>query len=243
MGSYGGSHHHRLMTHTATASATAAADRIDRAARYAALRDPQTFTVTARGESVTFESRLSDDDAQDLLQHCSGRFARSLWEQSHERGLSERQLAWAHKLSTDMLAERQSASQDPAAAPQFEALFAAFQAARDKGAKRLTLRFAGVNVKPNRDNTALWVTSQTEREEGNYGLQPKYLGKVTPTAMDSRLGDDIKAVLMEAAQDPLTAAIRYGKESGECSCCGRELTDPRSIERGIGPICATKFGW
>lgn len=239
MGSYGGSHHHRLMTTTAAASAS----RVDRAARYAALRDPQTFTVTARGESVTFESRLSDDDAQDLLQYCSGRFARSLWEQSHERGLSERQIAWAHKLSTDMLAERQSASEDPAAPSQFEALFAAFQAARDKGAKRLTLRFAGINVKPNRAGDALWVTSQTEREEGNYGLQPKYLGKVTTNGMDSRLGDDIKAVLMEAAQDPLTAAIRYGKQSGACSCCGRELTDPRSIERGIGPICATKFGW
>jgi hypothetical protein len=239
VGSYGGSHHHRLMTTTAAASAS----RVDRAARYAALRDPQTFTVTARGESVTFESRLSDDDAQDLLQYCSGRFARSLWEQSHERGLSERQIAWAHKLSTDMLAERQSASEDPAAPSQFEALFAAFQAARDKGAKRLTLRFAGINVKPNRAGDALWVTSQTEREEGNYGLQPKYLGKVTTNGMDSRLGDDIKAVLMEAAQDPLTAAIRYGKQSGACSCCGRELTDPRSIERGIGPICATKFGW
>lgn len=243
MGSYGGSSHTTAMTTTTAAAAAASASRVDRAARYAALRDPQTFTVTARGESVTFESRLSDDDAQDLLQYCSGRFARSLWEQSHERGLSERQMAWAHKLSTDMLAERQSASEDPAAPSQFEALFAAFQAARDKGAKRLTLRFAGVNVKPNRDNTALWVTSQTEREEGNYGLQPKYLGKVTTNGMDSRLGDDIKAVLMEAAQDPLTAAIRYGKESGECSCCGRELTDPRSIERGIGPICATKFGW
>jgi hypothetical protein len=226
-----------------TTTAAASASRVDRAARYAALRDPQTFTVTARGESVTFESRLSDDDAQDLLQYCSGRFARSLWEQSHERGLSERQIAWAHKLSTDMLAERQSASEDPAAPSQFEALFAAFQAARDKGAKRLTLRFAGINVKPNRAGDALWVTSQTEREEGNYGLQPKYLGKVTTNGMDSRLGDDIKAVLMEAAQDPLTAAIRYGKQSGACSCCGRELTDPRSIERGIGPICATKFGW
>jgi hypothetical protein len=91
--------------------------------------------------------------------------------------------------------------------------------------------------------TALWVTSQTEKEQGNYGMQPKYLGKVTRSAMDSRLSDDVKATIMAVANDPLTAAIRYGKVSGECSCCGRELTDPRSIERGIGPICAEKFGW
>lgn len=28
--------------------------------------------------------------------------------------------------------------------------------------------------------------------------------------------------------------------SGECSRCGRELTDPASIERGLGPVCAEK---
>lgn len=31
--------------------------------------------------------------------------------------------------------------------------------------------------------------------------------------------------------------INYGLETGECSICGRELTDPTSIKRGIGPIC------
>ena len=28
--------------------------------------------------------------------------------------------------------------------------------------------------------------------------------------------------------------------SGECSRCGRELTDPESIARGLGPTCAEK---
>jgi hypothetical protein len=222
---------------------TTAADRtaaIARAAEHAQLRDPRAMQVTARGEVVTFESRLSDDAALDLLQWCPGSFAQSLRQQSYDRGLSERQMAWAHKIATDLL---QEFSEDSDATPQFEALFAAFQEARDRGAKRLTLRFAGINVKPNRAGDALWVLSQTEKVEGEYGLQPKYLGKVTPNRLDSRLSDDVKDVLMEAASDPLTAAIRYGKVSGECSCCGRELTDPLSIERGIGPICADKFGW
>ena len=26
-----------------------------------------------------------------------------------------------------------------------------------------------------------------------------------------------------------------------CGCCGRELTDPESVERGIGPICWKKL--
>lgn len=226
-----------------TATATDRTAALSRAAAHAALREPRELTVTARGEVIAFESRLSDDEAQDLLQWCQGSFARSLYQQSLDRGLSERQLAWAHKLSCELLEAASEPAQGSGQPSQFEALFAAFQAARSKGAKRLTLRFNGVNVKPNRDISALWVTSQTETEMGDYGLKPKYLGKVTLKGLDSRLSDDVKETLMAAANDPLNAAIRYGKVSGECSCCGRELTDPRSIERGIGPICADKFGW
>lgn len=204
-----------------------------------AILPAREFTVVCRGDVVTFESKFMDDIAWDLMQYIPSNFARSLY--NAER-LSEKQLAWVHKLAVDFAAA-QSQSQDDANSVEFDALFGAFEAARAKGAKRLTLRFAGVNVKPNRDLTALWVTSQTEREEGNYGMQPKYLGKVTRKGCDSHLSDEVKAVIMDAANDPLSAAIRYGKVSGSCSCCGRELTDPQSIERGIGPICATKFGW
>ena len=224
-----------------TAIATDRATAISRAAAHASLRDPQEMAVTARGELVSFASSLSDDAAQDLLQWCSGSFARSLWQQSHNRQLSAAQLAWAHKLATDLL--RQESQQEAnSGEAEFAKLFEVFKAAKARGLKRLTLRLSGVNVKPNRDLTMLWVTSQTEKEEGNYGLQPKYLGKVTPNCLDSRLADDVKAVLFEAAADPLTAAIRYGKETGSCSCCGRELTNKESIRLGIGPICREKFG-
>jgi hypothetical protein len=37
--------------------------------------------------------------------------------------------------------------------------------------------------------------------------------------------------------------VRYGRATGNCSCCGRELTDPASIAAGIGPVCAEKYGW
>ena len=200
----------------------------------------QTFTVTARGETITFESTLSDPKVLETLRGMRSNFAQDLARKFNK--LSPSQYAWAHKLAVDNVKVRVAPvkSNEPS---QFEALFAAFEAAKSKGAKRLTLRFDGINVKPNRDNSALWITSQTEKEEGNYGLQPKYLGKVTPQGCDSRLSDTVKEVILSAANDPLNAAIKYGKVSGECSCCGRELTDPRSIERGIGPICATKFGW
>lgn len=55
--------------------------------------------------------------------------------------------------------------------------------------------------------------------------------------------EETKRVLAEIAQDPKAAAIRYGHESGACSVCGRELTDPESVKSGIGPVCAKKRGW
>ena len=223
-----------------TVALRSAADLIATAQRFHAA-DPtiaREFTVFCKGESITFQSIFLDDMARDLLYFVPGSFASSL---HNAQRLSDKQLAWVHKIAVDFAAQLQP--QDDSKVSQFEALFAAFEAAKSKGAKRLTLRFDGVNIKPNRDNTALWVTSQTEKEEGNYGLQPKYLGKVTPQGCDSRLPDEVKATIMAAASDPLNAAIRYGKVSGECSCCGRELTRKDSIERGIGPICAEKFGW
>lgn len=33
-----------------------------------------------------------------------------------------------------------------------------------------------------------------------------------------------------------------GKQTGVCCYCGAELTDPESVERGYGPVCARKYG-
>lgn len=54
---------------------------------------------------------------------------------------------------------------------------------------------------------------------------------------------DIKQMLPQIllfirfSQDVQKYILNYGLETGECSICGRELTDPISIKLGIGPIC------
>lgn len=199
---------------------------------------PQQFTVICKGETITFSSTLSDPMVFQTLRGLRSSFAQDLAVKFKK--LSPAQYAWAHKLAVDANTVTVVESNQPS---QFEALFNAFEAAKGKGAKRLTLRFEGVNVKPNRDLSALWVTSQTEFEQGDYGMQPKYLGKVTRTSIDSKFSDTVRETIMGAANDPLTAAIKYGKVSGSCSCCGKELTVKESIDRGIGPICAKKFNW
>lgn len=70
-----------------------------------------------------------------------------------------------------------------------------------------------------------------------------YLGKLLKGRFLAQMqGDHIQEVL-RIAGDPLGEAIKHGKLTGHCAVCSRPLSDPDSVARGIGPICATKFGW
>lgn len=73
-----------------------------------------------------------------------------------------------------------------------------------------------------------------------------YLGKITEDNrfITSRECDAAtEAEVIRVATDPKAAAEAHGHEYGYCSCCGRELTNPESVARGIGPICADRWGW
>jgi hypothetical protein len=49
--------------------------------------------------------------------------------------------------------------------------------------------------------------------------------------------DELRAVLA----DPLAAAIRYGREVGRCAVCHATLTEEKSRELGIGPVCRKRL--
>lgn len=51
------------------------------------------------------------------------------------------------------------------------------------------------------------------------------------------------SILTAIAFDAQKAATDYGHQLGRCGICNRTLTDAVSIERGIGPVCASKVGW
>lgn len=71
-----------------------------------------------------------------------------------------------------------------------------------------------------------------------------YSGKITPQGkfIPFRAREDLQDELLEIAKDPTKAMLDHGHQSGRCSCCGRELTDPDSVDAGIGPVCAKKWG-
>ena len=49
-------------------------------------------------------------------------------------------------------------------------------------------------------------------------------------------------VLRRFSADPAGVAAQYGRETGSCCFCARDLTDGRYIHVGYGPICADRYG-
>jgi galactokinase/mevalonate kinase-like predicted kinase len=71
----------------------------------------------------------------------------------------------------------------------------------------------------------------------------EYAGKVTGGYwLPFKAPEGTLEKLQEIAKDPLGSAVAYGKRTGNCSACGRDLTNHGSIEKGIGPICAERWG-
>jgi hypothetical protein len=64
-----------------------------------------------------------------------------------------------------------------------------------------------------------------------------------PNLIPLREAGSRRAILRRIAEDPQAAMLRYGLELGHCGSCGAELTNAESRARGIGPICAAKYGW
>lgn len=67
-------------------------------------------------------------------------------------------------------------------------------------------------------------------------------GKFWPSYDAKPQLDTLKTALAVISADPRAAAVAWGQKTGRCSCCGRELTNEGSVEAGIGPICADKWG-
>lgn len=157
--------------------------------------------------------------------------------------LTEGQLAAVERLRVGDIerAERKAreAAEREAAAPVLDIskVEAAINQAVQKGAKRVMLRLASFKFSPAKATStnagAIYVKS----------VSGTYLGKVQGGKFKRSFDCDAvtEAEIVAVASDPKGAAIRYGREFGQCSCCGRELSDPESIELGIGPVCAAKY--
>lgn len=114
----------------------------------------------------------------------------------------------------------------------------AYAASKGRGLKMPRITIGGIVISPAKATSAnpgaLYVKTG--------GL---YLGKIAGGRfLASRdCSSEAQAKVLAFVADPKAAAEAYGIETGTCCICNAQLTNKESIERGIGPICATKFGW
>ncbi|WP_186083660.1 DUF6011 domain-containing protein [Burkholderia gladioli] len=116
----------------------------------------------------------------------------------------------------------------------------AFRAAISSGLKRPKMflgEFAFKLATTGRNKGAIWVTAGSENGT--------YLGKIADGKFmaSQACGSDQAAAVLAACSDPKQAALAFGQRTGRCSCCGRELSDPASVDASIGPVCAKRYGF
>lgn len=76
----------------------------------------------------------------------------------------------------------------------------------------------------------------------------KWYGRVTPDGAWSPGSvaypelEKVANLIEELGNDPIKTVIAYGAVSGNCSFCGKSLTDEKSTAVGYGPVCAKKWG-
>lgn len=166
-------------------------------------------------------------------------FALSLFDQLYDKGkLSEGQLAAIEKSiarEAGWAAER--AAKDAAMVVN-GSLHDAFEKAQEAGLKKPSLRIDGYrfSLAPARGVNSGCIYAKADNGD--------YLGKINQEGKFFSVRDcpnEAVEFVNTLGGDLLERAVKHGKETGECSCCGRQLTDPKSIEQGIGPVCYAKW--
>jgi len=97
--------------------------------------------------------------------------------------------------------------------------------------------FVGLLSGPNNETDYTYLGMMDNLETGSIRLTAK-----------SRMKDDSKPVkvvrwaLLHSFGDGLIPEGYKIRHEGKCACCGRALTVPESLTRGIGPECWNKMG-
>lgn len=188
----------------------------------AAQKENQDTAVYA---SVFAMSTWNDLASSLVEQHNAGR----VW--------SEKQVAAIQSMLVRM-EERRAQREAEAREVNLQPIIDMFAYARNSGYKRPVYRAEGLKISlaPETGNNAGALYVKTE---GN-----QYIGKVVEGRFfgTREATEEQKTALSVIANNPRDAAIRYGQRTGSCACCGRTLSNKQSIELGIGPICANKWG-
>lgn len=189
-----------------------------------------SFVIEKKGQEIAFDSLFFDvEDAREHLQKCMGHstFAMDL---ASRQKLSEKQIAWIHYLATQNVQELETAQEDGEFLPLVKKMYESVKT----NSRKFHIHLPGVSV-------------STVNRGANIGClyifeNKNYVGKITDNGiLKCNVSEDVKNILLDANDNLLALAKIYGHESGVCAVCHRTLSDPLSVQMGIGPICAKRL--
>jgi hypothetical protein len=192
-----------------------------------------SFTVVKKGEEINFESKFATvEDAKAYFENDkSWKYNDFVSNLLSRKNLSVSQESWLHYIATQDVID----SETPAEAGDYLKLVNTMYNAVQNNVRKLQVRLPG-------------ITLSTVNKGANIGCvyvyeNNQYVAKITTSGvLMGNVSDDVKNLLEDANDNLLQLAKIYGHESGSCSICGRTLNDPLSVQMGIGPICAKRFG-
>jgi hypothetical protein len=190
-----------------------------------------SFTIEKQGQEIQFDSVFTDvNEVRTYLREkmSYNNFAMTLVE---KKKVSEKQIAWMHYLATQGVID----SQTPVEFGPYKQLVNKMYDAGAYRASKFQVRLPG-------------ITLSTVNKGANIGCvyvyeNNNYVGKITANGeLKDNASEDVLNLLEDANDNLLQLAKIYGHETGTCSICARTLSDPLSVQMGIGPICAKRFG-
>jgi len=212
-----------------------------------------TLTVNTRRGPIRFETSLEWNEAVTLCQeeaYKGNKFAYDLcMREAKNLYMSEAQVSWVYKIAEDVrqLREPKEAKVEEVRSIDASNILASLAEARAKGIKKPMLRLVdpvGNSIKikymsVGKNAGGCWVTSNDD-----------LIGKIDDGGMFTFTGrpytDKFIAEVFDFIEitnhDVKGALESYGKITSKCGCCGLPLTNKKSIELGIGPICLDKYG-
>lgn len=217
------------------------------AGRQAAERAADRKAREIREQVEIFTVEHADDFAWMTAKAGSFDFATSMLEALNKYGaLTERQLATVTRLrladAERTAARKVEAQQRAASAPVVDAgrIEEAFAHAQTKGVKKPKMILNGFKFSMAPTHGANAGALYVVRVEDD-----QYLGKIKEGRFMAvrECSTDEQAAVARVVNDPKGEAIAYGQRTGNCCICNRLLTNHASIDAGIGPICAERFGW
>lgn len=237
-------------------------DAMTRSANREAARVRRMQSAIRAGDEAVATFKAAHPDAYAWLERHAGSFdfARDLLAKLRRYGeLTENQLAAVLRgIERDAARDTARAAETAPAAPQAPQvapyaadctrLFAAFQAASASGLRNPQFIVRDMRVKlagpSSRNPGALYVfvdrvfVGMVKSSDPMTFIPSRHF-----RALDAVQQENVVDQLCQIAENPVEAARLHGRQTGNCSCCGRLLTDPVSVANGIGPICAGRWGF